>query len=617
MNSCTIFPSHRMHRLIGMLFLGFLLSAANLQGQVIPLQDLSAFDTPGPSWHIVGDVQADLKKENILKTTPGTGVLVNQPTKKQKGKDLFTLFEHGDIDLSLDYMISKNGNSGIYLQGQYEVQLHDSWGTDILNAASNGGIYERWDEQRPEGQKGYQGYAPRQKAGRAPGLWQRLEISFKAPRFDEKGNKTENAKILKVKLNGVLIHEDVELFGPTRGAVSQKEVARGPLRFQGDHGAVAFRNIKVTHYGSERPVLKDIVYRVYDGKFDKEPAYDSLPPEAAGSLTSLTSNFKSRPLKFLVRYEGVLEIHEPGEYGFSLHTNGGTGMLQIGEETVISQEGRGDRGNGKVNLSKGEFPLVLLYSKFSDWAAPALSLSVSGPGIRTYLISDVEEMQQSASADPILVSAEDTPVLRSFMDLPGGYRVTHAVSVGSAHDLHYTYDMDYGMLVQMWRGGFLDATPMWHDRGDGSSRPQGSVQHFTTQPQLSLAKLATESAVWVSDTVGSDFKPKGYRLDKSNNPVFMYQQYGTSIEDAFNVIENGKGLQRTLRVKAPVDGLYLRLAEGNNIKELEKGLYWINDKEYYLKVEEASGAKPLTRHTGDHEELIIPVKGTITYSILF
>jgi len=72
-----------------------------------------------------------------------------------------------------------------------------------------------------------------------------MKISFQAPRFDGQGKKIENARILRIELNGVTIHEDVELSGPTRGAMGNDEVTKGPLRIQGDHGPVAFRNVYV------------------------------------------------------------------------------------------------------------------------------------------------------------------------------------------------------------------------------------------------------------------------------------------------------------------------------------------------------------------------------------
>jgi hypothetical protein len=48
-----------------------------------------------------------------------------------------------------------------------------------------------------------------------------------------------------VVLNGAVIHEDVECTGPTRGAWEAVDIAKGPLRLQGDHGPVAFRNVRI------------------------------------------------------------------------------------------------------------------------------------------------------------------------------------------------------------------------------------------------------------------------------------------------------------------------------------------------------------------------------------
>ena len=61
-----------------------------------------------------------------------------------------------------------------------------------------------------------------------------------------RGKKTANAKFLVVKLNGKILHENVEMKGPTPSGVTGKEAATGPIMFQGDHGPVAFRNINIT-----------------------------------------------------------------------------------------------------------------------------------------------------------------------------------------------------------------------------------------------------------------------------------------------------------------------------------------------------------------------------------
>ena len=584
------------------------------QSSIIPLDGLSSFRNPGKSWQIAGGVNAALGKANQLNTTSGKGILVNLPGKKNAGKDLYTEFEHGDIDLELDYMMAKGSNSGIYLQGRYELQLEDSWGVQHATSANNGGVYERWDENRPRGQKGYQGHAPRQNVSRAPGLWQHLKVSFQAPRFDASGNKTENAKLLRVELNGVTIHENLELSGPTRGALSNKEEATGPLRIQGDHGAVAFRNMVIRRFEMPRPALTGLQYTVYKGRFDDEPLYDKIPPEAEGTSVILTSEKISKSRQFLIRYIGNLQVEEAGEYTFNLNVPGGSGLIRINKQEVIPLSQESAKGTAK--LPAGEMPFELLYSKYKGWAEPGLSLVISGAGLREFLISDKEGSMRNI-VDPILVEAIKKPVVRSFMDLPGGWRVTHAVSVGSPEQLHYTYDLDHGTLVQLWRGGFLDATPMWHSRGDGSALPFGSVHHFVKQPNLAVARLSSAQDSWVTDTTGSSFRPKGYSLNVRNQPTFRYQVYGATVEDAIQVLESGQGIRREVNVQNPSANLYMRLIEGSSIEEQSKGLYLVDDKAYYLRLENTGGAKPLLRQVAGGQELIIPLREKLSYSILF
>ena len=120
------------------------------------------------------------------------------------------------------------GNSGVYLQGRYEIQILDSYG---LEGRDNecGGIYKV--------------SIPRVNMCAPPLQWQTYDVTFIAPHFDSKGKKIRNAR-LTVLHNGVLIHKDLELPGPTGGAIPGGEPPEpGPLMLQ-DHGnLVQFRNI--------------------------------------------------------------------------------------------------------------------------------------------------------------------------------------------------------------------------------------------------------------------------------------------------------------------------------------------------------------------------------------
>jgi tetratricopeptide (TPR) repeat protein len=158
---------------------------------------------------------------------PEPGDLVNL---EAHSVDLYTVQKFGDCTIDLEFMVPKGSNSGVYIMGEYEIQILDSFGKKEVSQGDLGAIYGV--------------SAPKVNAARPPGEWQTMSIEFKAPRFEE-GKKTANARVVKIILNGQTIQEDVELKGPTPGGLTGNESPEGPLMFQGDHGPVAFRNIKV------------------------------------------------------------------------------------------------------------------------------------------------------------------------------------------------------------------------------------------------------------------------------------------------------------------------------------------------------------------------------------
>jgi 3-keto-disaccharide hydrolase len=162
--------------------------------------------------------------------------------------NLVTDEKHGDVKLYLEFMLAKGSNSGVYLQGLYEVQIFDSYGSDFPVKTSDGGaIYHRWINEQGVG-----GSAPRVNASRAPGQWQSYQIWFQAPRFDSSGKKTANAKFLRVLYNAQLVQENVDVEGGTRAHMPIEEAPLNPLMLQGDHGPVAFRNV---YWRPLRPII--------------------------------------------------------------------------------------------------------------------------------------------------------------------------------------------------------------------------------------------------------------------------------------------------------------------------------------------------------------------------
>ena len=223
---------------------------------------------------------------------------------------------------------------------------------------------------------------------------------------------------------------------------------------------------------------------------------------------------------------------------------------------------------------------------------------------------------QETKVEPIIIKAERNILLRSFIDLDGGKRVTHAISIGSPMQVHYTYDADNGQLVLLWKGGFLDATPMWHDRGDGSSRPLArAIQIGDAIPQIQ--RLETLKSEFKKDTAASGFKPKGYTLDASGLPVFKYRTYGLSVKDMTRVIDGGQGIRREIESAGNANDLYLCLARAGTIEPKGNGKYVIADKAYSIAVEEDSALKPVIRTIQGIQELLVPFQGKIIYSILF
>jgi len=610
----------------------FVMEAAG-QGSFLPytnllLDDLEAFQSVPDNWELVDDVFFDLNNQNRIKTKPGTGVLLNRLKTRDNGH-LVTRFEHGDIDIELDFMMAQGSNSGVYLQGRYEIQLFDSWAVAKPKFSDAGGIYQRWDEGREQGRKGFEGHAPLLNTTKAPGLWQQLKIRFRAPRFDDQGNKIENARFVEVYQNGVLIQKNIEVTGPTRAAMFEDEKPLGPLMIQGDHGNVAIRNIKYKAYGPESVSLTDMKLTAYDSVRALQDFASKLPhsPMAIDVLAHLAPASRN---EFAGIIEGSIHVPETGEYYFHLNLawipnevnpdriNGG-GEFQIENSKVLMLDGKSSGASGAISLGAGSHPFKLSYYKgFGFWYARSndITLAVEGPQVAYTVLHP-----PLRAADPvgsIFVRVKDeTNMQRGFFNHQDTKR-THVIAVGEPGAVNYAVDLSSGGLLGIWRGDFLETTPMWHGRGETQlMNPLGSMIQFEDSP--SFASLSDEQELWPEEY--PSYQYHGYDVNADGKPIFKYSSGATSVKDLIESEEMGRKLSRTITVEQG-DGqpLWCKVAEGTLIEKMPNGLYAINGKQYYIQLE--GKEKQVIRNSSGKMELLLPLKrkyqeGRVKYSIVW
>jgi hypothetical protein len=604
----------------------FFLNSPNLYGQSdglpfteLDLDDLEEFQDPSDNWVIAGDVFMDLYTRHDVHPESGTGVLVNT-NRGESPQDIFTAWEHGDLDLELEFMMAGESNSGIYLQGRYEIQMLDSWGVETPRFSDMGGVYQWWEDGVGTG-----GIAPYANASRAPGLWQHLGIRFRAPRFDENGEKTEHARLEEVKLNGVVIHRNVHLVHPTGGAVSNQEVEKGPLRFQGDHGPVAFRNIRYKTYQPEKLDLRDITYQLFEGEIESASEIEGAEPVRSGSLDDLNLDMLRSSGEFAVSYQGQLSVPESGDYFFDTRSDGGH-LLEINGQIVSEADDSARRGHSNettLSLDQGTHSFKLIYFRGPRGGQPAIGVFAEGPQIRLHGLHSQRALPVGQQRVPYLVEPAGQPkVMHGFLDM-GGHVHTHTAAVGYPGGVNFALDQNNGSILKIWKGDFLNLSTMWIGRGGGNlSLNEETAISFDGSPPA--AYLGSDNEAWPDSLEQeTDYRFEYYRFAEDGTLTFSYRLDRFQVHDHIAPCEQGTSLHRVLTFSSedPGDQLYYRIASGENISWQSNRLFQVDDRTYYIQLSTENRRNAWVRDSADGQELIIPIPGqqqtTLEYSYVW
>jgi len=179
--------------------------------------------------------------DSWLRTDGGpTNWVVADGAMKVMNGDIMSKEKFQDVYLHLEWMEPNmpqetgqgRGNSGVMLQGRYEIQVLDSCGIDKPGKGDCGAVYDQ--------------YAALVNACRPPLEWQTYDVIFRAPRFDAAGKLIEWARFTVLQ-NGIVIQNNVQTTGINCGPLDPDLKNPGPLVLQ-DHGCpLQYRNIWIVH----------------------------------------------------------------------------------------------------------------------------------------------------------------------------------------------------------------------------------------------------------------------------------------------------------------------------------------------------------------------------------
>ena len=214
---------------------------------------MSEYWTPQPKIVTPGDIKTNSAPSDAIVLFDGKDLSAWESTNGQpaqwtvhdgvftvnkKTGDIQTKQKFNNYQLHIEWCVPENitgtsqgrGNSGVFLQGLYEIQILDNYGNETYANGQAGSIYK----QTP----------PLVNACRKPGCWNSYDIIYTAPRFREDGSVQSHGHVT-VLHNGVLVQNNTAILGTTEFIGFPKTVVhgKGPIVLQDHHNPIRFRNI--------------------------------------------------------------------------------------------------------------------------------------------------------------------------------------------------------------------------------------------------------------------------------------------------------------------------------------------------------------------------------------
>ncbi len=426
-------------------------------------------------WERVHDAEHEA---GSLRSVSGEGkpqtLLLAEPAQELM---LVSSASFGDAVLEFEVLLTEQSRAGIYLQGRYEVVLAPSEGSDELTVSSMGALAPRWDDNKePEA---YAGVPPLREPNAGAGNWHHVEIHFRAPRYNEAGQKVEPALLMEVRVNDQLVQKNTVATGFTRGSINPWETTSGPLMLRVHQGPLALRNLSLGHADFDAVTLPS------------ESGGDSNTEALVDFVELGASQFKAL---------GCASCHAVNEGEKSVRAGPNLyGLFQRTPRDRLVKEGetdtrftlKADRSYLHRSIRNPDAELAIAESGSNEGQVyqpimPAYStdtlddkeLDAIGAYLKTLnpLVTQGAVIQLVEEGGPEAYDPLADGLQRLVLDelqiqrgpMPG--TSSRAIHVGQTNGVNYSFDPRVLGIVKLWQGGFLDMGGELRNRGGGGLR---------------------------------------------------------------------------------------------------------------------------------------------------
>lgn len=400
--------------------------------QVASANPLEAFKE-NPAWKTTVAASAVGDKLQVTNKAGEDALIIYNGDKWAESGFLLSKTFLSDALVEMEYLIPGTSTAKLYLQGRYAVEL-----TNKNNE------------------------------------WQTLSVRYRAPRYDEARNKTDNALILDVHINGELVQKNVVFEKPSKGTSVSWEDEAGHTGILAQEGPIAVRNVKVlpadfTHIippaeSGQATNEEELVDFVALGK----DAFESVGCNVCHSIQSDYSAVSTGPNVYGLftntpRDRDIIEGGEKHRFTIKADSNYLRSSIRTPEQQIAIGEHGAQKGEAYPPIMP-PFPLQVLSDVQID-AIGAYLLTLNKPGNQGPVIKLMPQTGQQAY-DPLddnlqSLVTDKTRIQRG--PLPGVSGRT--IHVGQTNGVNYSFDPRTLAIAKIWQGGFLDMGGEFQNRG--------------------------------------------------------------------------------------------------------------------------------------------------------